>query len=73
MSSICPKSDRTIRSNTLSEDRGVDSCPAVFGFCLTDKIQSSLYVVTIVLGLQFTDYNAILSVVNALQLLPSMG
>lgn len=41
----------------LSEDRGVDSCSAVFGFCLTNKMQSSLYVVTIVvLCLQFPDH-----------------
>lgn len=76
MPAICPKSDRTIRSNMLSEDRsrGMDSCPAVFGFYLKNKKQSSLFVVTIVvLCLQFPDHNAILPVVHALQQLLSVG
>lgn len=58
----------------LSEDRSMDSCPAVFGFCLKNEVQSSLHVVTIVVvGLQFPDHNAILPIVHALQLLLSMG
>lgn len=52
----------------------MDSCPAVFGFYLKNKMQSSLFVVTIVvLCLQFPDHNAILPVVHALQQLLSVG
>lgn len=52
----------------------MDSCPAVFGFCLKNKMQSSLYIVTIVvLCPQFPAHNVILPIVHALELTLSMG